>query len=1146
MSASVRRAAPDQAERDAAIAERARNVVIDAGAGTGKTTILVERVVRMVAPPDGSQAPAIPIARIAAVTFTRRAAGELRLRIRERLLGELATASTSPARQSLIREALGGLDTAHVGTIHSFADQLLRLRPVEARLSPSYEIVEDNADLVHETFEILLDAAQTGTLAGELLGTDANDLAGEAERTIVDALQAGLLTYSREVSEYYTEVGLDTLVAEFINHRDVEPLLPEATDFDREAFVAAAQELVALAKPLADDSIGARWLRGTARLLEGLLRESDPVAILRATQRRLRKPHDPSKGVGFGGDDAACRVWKLYDAGSYKREARERPLREDIRDPLLAWVAPRLVRLFPVVIALYGKVKERHRQIDQIDLLLELRKLLRDDVESRTFYQSLFDHVLVDEFQDTDPLQAEIVVFLCEGGARAACWRDARLHPGKLTIVGDPKQSIYRFRRADIGMYNEVRRLVTAQDHLAARLSANFRSVEPLIRFFNDRFAKLLGATDDAAGAFDPRTGEVFHQDLDVGRADRSLAPAVEILRFEHAAGGDEKTDAYRDLEGEMLAHYLRRLVDGSGRTIEDPITGETRGLRYGDVALLTLSTFTLPRLFKSLDRLSVPYSARGGRLFLEDDLQRRFILALRALANRDDGPALAALLRPPFFAVDPLDLVRERAHHRNGLDEPPEEDAGASRAHEARQIVRELRRRRFELPPGATARALLERTALARTVALEPNGEQRLRHLREVCLVLETIAATDGLDFDAATARMRQWIDKPTQLDPPHPVTGDAVHVLTVHQAKGLEFPVVVPWDSCALLRSPNEVIAWRCTNDGRGWSIALHDFAWEEPRGAGLKAAEKSFRDAERKRLVYVAATRARDLLVLPRAALVKPQHVAAALTDDPPDGLTASPDAYVAGVGATWSRGIEIPPPRPLDRCTDGDRDAAPRWRSAAHPSALPRFQPVGVTALALDDDDAVGADTGHGSAEGVAAADDALALPCKPRAGRYGALFGQTVHLAIARAVREPQREAAELVREVAAITGLPGLLAETVADVARALAALRAAGLLGDDVAWRFEYPVCGTRDGRMLVGYVDFLAVTTGGVHLVDFKTDAPPAGPSDVPRKYARQVGAYARLLREAGVTGERPLRAGLLFTAAQSIVWLADEELA
>ncbi|MBM4245264.1 MAG: DNA helicase UvrD [Deltaproteobacteria bacterium] len=1138
MSSVGRPPAPDQSERDAAIAERARNVVLDAGAGTGKTTILVERVVRMVAPPDDVTDPPIPIRRIAAVTFTRRAAGELRLRIRERLLGELARTDTSASRQQLLRDALGGLDTAHVGTIHSFADRLLRLRPVEARLSPSYDIVEDNADLVRETLEVLLHSAQTGSLAGELSGSTAAALANEAERTIIDAVRAGFLTHSREVTDYFTEVGLDALVSDFINHRDVEPILPDLRQFDPDAFAGSVREFVALVQPLSDGSGGTRWLRGTASLLAGLVSDADPIAVIGSTRRRLNGPYDARKKTGFGGSEEAWRVWKLFSEGKYKKDEREQPLRDAIRDPLRSWFAPRLVRLFPVVNELYRKVKERHRQLDQIDLLLVLRTLLRDDLGCRAFYRSLFDHVLVDEFQDTDPLQAEIVVFLCEDGRQAASWRDARLRPGTLTIVGDPKQSIYRFRRADIATYDEVRSLVARQDHLAARLSANFRSAEPLIRYFNDRFARLLGTPPSPSQTFDPQTGTVFHQDLEAGRTGVGEGSTVEILRYEFPAGETKNTDAHRDLEGEMLARYLRHLVENSGRIVEDAITGQRRLLRYGDVAVLTLATSTLHHLFKSFDELSIPYSARGGRLFLEDDLQRRFILGLRALADRDDGIAVATLLRPPFFAVDPLDLALEIVHQRPSGDRPLEMNAEAARAREARDFVRELSRKRFRRPPGETARALLEQTLLARTVALEANGEQRLRYLRELCFVLESVAAAEGLDFDGATERLRAWVDAPVQLDPPHPVAADAIHVMTVHQAKGLEFPVVVLWDSCAQLASRGEVIAWRTTADGRNWSMALDDFAWEEPRGVGLQAIEKGYRDAERKRLVYVAATRARDLLLLPRAAMAGAQHVSVALTDGVPPELAASLGTYTAGAGAEWSTIAERSSPATLGFALD-DAGASARWRSVADSAARPRCQPVAVTGLPNNDTDAAQS-VGILADIPLTERDESLPPSSKRREGRFGPNFGQTVHLAIARSIRDPRVSIETAVRDAARTTGLLELLREAEADVARAVGALRAESLLADGVSWRVEYPIVGLRDGRLVSGYIDFLAIVGSTAYVLDFKTDSPPQGMDQPPQQYRRQLAGYADLLGDLTSAEGWALRAGLVYTATGSIHWV------
>ena len=158
--------APDQPERDRAVAARDQTVLIDAGAGAGKTTILVTRIIAMIAPLDDA-APAMSLLRIAAVTFTRRAAGELRLRVRELLLKELATRRAREIRKRRLLDALGSVDAAALGTIHGFADRLLRLQPMKARLSPAYRIADDTSAFIDETLDLLLHAVQNGTLASE-------------------------------------------------------------------------------------------------------------------------------------------------------------------------------------------------------------------------------------------------------------------------------------------------------------------------------------------------------------------------------------------------------------------------------------------------------------------------------------------------------------------------------------------------------------------------------------------------------------------------------------------------------------------------------------------------------------------------------------------------------------------------------------------------------------------------------------------------------------------------------------------------------------------------------------------------------------------------------------------------------------------
>ena len=1122
MRRSTHPPAPDQAQRDGAIAERRRNVIVDAGAGTGKTTLVVSRLVELVAPTDGSEP--LALGRIAAVTFTRRAAGELKLRVRERLLSELAARGDGPRRRMLL-DALGVLDTAYIGTIHSFADRLLRMRPMEARLSPAYDIAEDTDALVRETFLRLVQGAETGTLADALSGHPAADLAVQTEETVLDALEAGIPSESKE-GEFWTKEGLDGLVAALIGSRDVRHGEVPVVDFDAAAFRKMCAEYFALVAPLVGDTPGVTRMRAIEKTLRSVQKEKRPAVIMRELRWALRLyGGDAKMGRDFDGDKSAWAAWKRFDRETDGVEA----LRDRLRVPLDRWMAHRLARLEPVVVALYERVKARHQVVDQVDLLLELRDLLARDREARRFYQGLFDHVFVDEFQDTDPLQAEILMYLCEREPVAATWKDVALTAGKLTVVGDPKQSIYRFRRADVAMYDEVRALVAAQGALEAELTASFRSRPKLIEWLNHRFAVVLGSPEDGQARFDAQTGKVYHRDLLPGRSAPS-EPAVHAVPFDVVTGGG-KADDYRELEGEVMPRYLRWLVRESGFEVQDPLSGKQRPVRYGDVAVLAISTTKLPFLFPALDELGIPHVTAGGTLFLEDALHRQFLLGLRALADRDDGVAEAALLRPPFFAVDLRDLVLERAATRGGATEGVEID----RARAARAQVRELRRRRFERGPGATARDLLEGTAFARTVAAEPNGTQRLWRLRELCLILEELAATEGLDFDAATARMREWVSDPIQIDPPMPVAGDAVQILTVHQAKGLEFPVVVLWDGRALWGTKGDTGAWRVDRDGRAWVLGLDDLEWEEPRGFGLKEREGEYRNAERERVVYVAATRARDLLVIPMAGQQAPgKHVCATLLDDAPKESVLELSEYGSDDAEAWWD-VDVKESRAAPTTEPSFEPALDeRWAEARAEAARPRWAPIAVSTFA------------HELAAAQAEEDEVSDMEDRPprRQGRYGTTFGSTVHRALEELLRRRARSVEEAVATAAGETGLAEHLDEARADVTRTLHTLEAEGLLGDrDVTLRLEYPIAGAGDdGRLLNGYIDLLAAMPGQLLVLDFKTDQPPDG-GDVTKThpaYVEQVRAYARLLTAAGVVEGRAVRCGLLFTAEGAVRWV------
>jgi ATP-dependent helicase/nuclease subunit A len=824
----------------------------------------VDRLLELVAPADESLPP-LDLARIAVLTFTRKAAGELRFRVRQALLERLGGAEPSAPRSQRLRDALEKLDAAFVGTIDSFADRLLRLRPIEARLSPRYRIAENPAALVRETFDLLVRSAEQGHLPGAVQPA-LRQRAAEAEATLRDYERAGLLMETRlSPLGFGMQTGLDHLIRQFIDKRDLLANVPGAGAPGRPAAgpPESAPDLRPVHSVLADhiqrvenrvrgEDRGSQWLLARARDLREAVEANDPIEVLRIVQSTLdRKPRDMTKKDDFLGDEISWSIWKEFWGD-------DKPLEGGIGDavrPLHDWMGRRLLGVGPIVIDLYDAIKERHEVVDFLDLLLRLRELLRQP-DLQRFYSSLFDHLFIDEFQDTDPLQVEILFLLAHdaGGRDAGSGCATIPAPGRLTIVGDPQQSIYRFRRADILIYRDAcRKLEGAR---LETLDVNFRSRPALIRFFNDRLVDVLGQHPlNKQERFDAEGCTAYYHELQA-HEEEDTPDAVHRLVY---SVPDRR--GYAGLEADALARHLCWLVRGARLQVRDPGTGRPRPVTFGDIAVLARATTHLPQLFDQLDRFGIPYAARGGNVFLRQPVVRQFILGLRALSDRRDGAAQAALLAPPFFALDYGEVIADGAAHR-----------------EARQIIDDLQRRRTSRPPAATALDLLERTAFGRQVALTPNGERRLAAVGELIGQIDLLAHEERLGFDGVTAELRSWLtESDRRLEQAAPVDAAAVQVLTTHQAKGLEFPVVALWDANDKLAESEVRDVWVVSRAAGTWRIKLSNFLATSPGGDTVAEDERRFYNAERRRLIYVAATRARDVLVIPDARTVKDRQPA-----------------------------------------------------------------------------------------------------------------------------------------------------------------------------------------------------------------------------------------------------------------------------
>src|SRR5438093_449499 len=454
---------PDQAAREAIANALDDTLVVEAAAGTGKTTELVKRIVRILA--DGKT----KVQNIVAVTFTEKAAGELKLRLREALDEARQRAGSSET----LNAALAGLEEAHVSTIHGFCAELLRERPVEARVDPLFAV------LTEPQAERLFDEAFGGWVQLKL-----QDPPQGIRRALRRSVWQGFGATPRQ------ETAIDRLrraAWELAQWRDFNGVWSRRV-FDREgdidrlvdelhAFAALSDKPSYAKDPLFVDTAPARHLSAEIALQQESRLKAEETTDYDGWEARLvdlSRDRNFSKsrhgrGPGYKQGTTRARVVEALDA--------LRVSLEQFRLNADADLAAALQRELWGAIDRYEQLKARAGALDFLDLLLKARDLVKGNAGVRLGFQQRFTHIFVDEFQDTDPLQAEILLLLAAANPAESDWRNVRPLPGRLFIVGDPKQSIYRFRRADVGIYRDVCQRLAACGAKAVQLTTSFRSV---------------------------------------------------------------------------------------------------------------------------------------------------------------------------------------------------------------------------------------------------------------------------------------------------------------------------------------------------------------------------------------------------------------------------------------------------------------------------------------------------------------------------------------------------------------------------------------------------------------------------------------------------------------------------------------------
>ncbi len=1138
--ADTPRALSDQRARERILEDLDTTLVIEAAAGTGKTTALVSRIVAVIASGRAT------LDRIVAVTFTEKAAGELKLRLREEIERGRTNERETPDRRARLQDSLPQLEQARIGTIHSFCADLLSERPVEAGIDPRFNVAPTDAAQVvlkrafDNWFENELAAPRPGMrriLRRRIFddgGARRNDGRGprrllfEAARNLVEWRDFDTPWRYREFAR---EGEIDTLLADLKELGDLAAcgkpddwLTRAMAEFDR--FMYEMNRLEAVR--------GGRDYDALETELLGLLRPKQNIWTW--------KGYGPVYGVRDGE--------KIAREDVMERRDRVRQRLESFRDGAGAQLAPLLRdELWPVIGA-YNELKQRAGLLDFMDLLLMARDLVRDNPVVRAELQRRFTHIFIDEFQDTDPLQVEILLLLSADDPVQRDWRAVRPLASKLFIVGDPKQSIYRFRRADVALYQAVKDQLLGCGAQLEYLTASFRPNSEIAEFVNAAFDPLMVESSTQA-AYAP---------LNALRPPAPRQPPVVALPVPAPWGDYGRIVKFRIDESlpQAVAGFIAWLIHDSGWTItqRDPAAAPLP-IQARHICILfrrfdAWGDDVSRGYMRALEARHVPHVLLGGRSFHEREEVMTLRNALMAIERPDDELAVFATLHGPIFALSDAALLTFREilgslHPFRKIDQPLEGEL--AEVAEALTVLRELHRGRNRRPIADTVQQFLSRTRAHAGFAVWPTGEQALANILRVLDKARRFEVRGGISFRGFVDLLEAEAEAGEGAEAKVVEEGtEGVRMMTVHSAKGLEFPVVILAD----ITCKETGTAQRFVDPQR--RLCAISLCGCMPNELLERREEEQRRDSEEAvRLLYVAATRARDLLVVPvvsdRNAAQEDQEQGwlrklGPAIYPPPDAVRSPQSRNVPGCPPF---GEESVAPRPAS-APPGLQSVSPGMhRAAAGAHRVVWWDP---NKLELDAEEAVGLrqmkllqsdENGQASAAGQQAyerwaarreavrtvagapliriatateiAAEAGKQPPAPReeielvtvarrADRpHGARFGTLVHGVLLQVRLDA---CAEEIQNTVALQGrIVGASAQEMAAAAEA-----AAGALGCDVMKRAhaarrclrECPVLvQLPDGRMVEGVADLAFEEQTGPDrcwtVVDFKTDAEISG---------------------------------------------------
>ncbi|MGD9676981.1 MAG: UvrD-helicase domain-containing protein [Vulcanibacillus sp.] len=820
----------DQEDRDTITNIFDKNFLVEAGAGSGKTTYLVRRMIETVR--EGR----CKIEEIAAITFTRKAASELRERFQTKL-EKTYEDTTDKMERKILEEALQNIDQSFIGTVHSFCGRLLRERPVEAGIDPEFKEL-DNIDLA-----LLERQAWKEYLLK--LKLENSILLSNLEK--IGILPEDLYRSFQDLNNY-SDVDL---VKEKRDRPDIEKALVEVLKF-----VERARHSIPV-QPVDEKGYDdlQKAIKKTTRL-NSYLNPNKDINII-----KIISIYEKDLGI------TQKRWTSKEEAKDFKEEADI--LREEIIQPIMkTWREYShfyILEFLVPAVKYYEELRSKLSSLNFQDLLIKTADMLKNNPEIRKYFQNKYKSLLVDEFQDTDPIQAEIVFYLTGADSEEKDWQKLVPLPGTLFVVGDPKQSIYRFRRADIDIYNLVKKLIQVSGGEVLKLTSNFRSLNSIGNYLNPIFQEIFPGKSDKYQAEFAAMDTVKEDEVGISSGVKCLQISSEY----------KNKDGVVNSDADSIAKIIRDAVDGN------MMLHKTAKPTYKDFMILLRYKDSMEVYTRTLETYGIPVKMAGSSTVGESIEVKELLKLLKLLSNIDNQVLLIAVLRGLFFGLSENLLYKFKcAGGQFNIFTKMPESLEENHRSELDNVLKKLNEyylwtRKYN--PTNVIEKIISDIGIVPYIA---RGEMNMSRYGSIYYILERLRKSESegvTEFSIIVKQFETILETNIEEELDIFCEEDTVRIMNLHKAKGLEAPVVFLAHPAKMTKVSPALHIERTNNQPKGYFMfskstgEFSSISIGEPKDWNIyQEEEERYLQAEEKRLVYVAATRAKNLLIISNSQL------------------------------------------------------------------------------------------------------------------------------------------------------------------------------------------------------------------------------------------------------------------------------------